>query len=284
MYIEKILFIILLVATFSCCRNYPSLKPEEELYPSGELKSKYYTLSGYKEGEYISFYKDGTIKTKAVYHKGELNGLVQRYYPNGNIHWEVPYIMGKEYGCFKEFDENENIKLINVYYNHNINSVNIKFYKNGYVKSIKQYKEGIRYGQGYYFYNNGYQKIFSIKKQDSSAYYIEYDKLGRVIDEYRAILIGKERDTFCLDNELKFKITIMGPILNNSTLYAKLVDTYTRTPNNMEEIELDSLGNAEYKTSANELGLKYLILHFKYDTNSEKMYGSEDKVVIKECR
>ena len=67
----------------------------EEYYRSGEkrLEGSSKTKDGYsKEGETISYYKNGTKKSLANYSKGRLNGNDFEWYENGNKKLEGTYI------------------------------------------------------------------------------------------------------------------------------------------------------------------------------------------------
>lgn len=60
----------------------------------------------YIDGEEISRYANGTLKSKMHYVKGEQHGLQQSFYANGKLHKEMTFEHGKLHGDYRSYYDN----------------------------------------------------------------------------------------------------------------------------------------------------------------------------------
>lgn len=78
------------------------------LYENGNLDFYCNYKDGFKEGEYVEFYKDGQLMKRQIMKHGKTNGKREEWYPSGLIKRISEY----RYGIclsYTEWDENGNI-------------------------------------------------------------------------------------------------------------------------------------------------------------------------------
>lgn len=80
------------------------LLEEKSFYPTGELKMVGKFQDEMRDGDWISYYKNGNVWAKAQYVNGKEQGLKTIYYENGNIYYVGTMISGKRVGKWKFYD------------------------------------------------------------------------------------------------------------------------------------------------------------------------------------
>ncbi len=121
-------------------------------YGDGSLKSK----TSYKQGNlfsnYSTFYKDGSIEQYGSYDENEkLEGSWLSYYVNGKIKLEGEYTSGQKTGVWKSYDSLGSLELKE------------EFFYNGCGKNQINYRNGVKHGN--------YLSWYLCDKQESSGYY-----------------------------------------------------------------------------------------------------------------
>ncbi len=82
-----------------------------------EGRDRYYFQNGKANGKWISFYKNGNIKSIVNWKDGKLNGKYIIYLKNGTKISEVYYSMGKENGSYLIFFQNGKPRITGQYSN-----------------------------------------------------------------------------------------------------------------------------------------------------------------------
>ena len=80
-------------------------------YPDGSLKSKKGVYHGKFEGDYISYYPSGQIYTLRPYHVGEKHGEHLGYFENGKLRFQYIFVNGLSEGTHRTWFENGDLKM-----------------------------------------------------------------------------------------------------------------------------------------------------------------------------
>ena len=81
-----------------------------EKYSSGVIKMKGNVFGGKREGQWFSFYPDGTPWSQSVYIKGMLNGPTVTFHENGKRNYLGEYTDGKRSGKWTFWDTSGVVK------------------------------------------------------------------------------------------------------------------------------------------------------------------------------
>jgi antitoxin component YwqK of YwqJK toxin-antitoxin module len=115
-------------STWRFYSDYDSALLSEESYKNGKkdgITKTYYPgkgvaeqmtwKNGVKEGPWIQYYTDGTIKMKAIYHNDEKNGLMEAFLPTGKPMFNGRYLNGDPDGTWMYYDDKGNPAKKEVY-------------------------------------------------------------------------------------------------------------------------------------------------------------------------
>ncbi len=92
-----LVFMICIICIVACDSGNP--KEVKVHYESGELHKQYFVKDGKKEGEYLDYRKDGTIRSKLQFENDLQSGKTIHYNEAGNIREVQYFIEGKrEFG------------------------------------------------------------------------------------------------------------------------------------------------------------------------------------------
>lgn len=126
-------------------------------YPDESIKSRGGYIHGQREGEWIFYFESGKVAQTGSYRAGSFHGNWVWYYESGNIHRTERYRNGKKDGMFEELDEQGHVLLQGEY---------IGDLRNGlWVYEVNDHKEEGEYiddewnGEWIHTYDNG-QKRF----------------------------------------------------------------------------------------------------------------------------
>lgn len=102
----------------------PSSEPSADIqkpayYASGSLYSIPGSSEHPRQGSYLYYYEDGTLKTELNYKHGHLDGVVRLYYPTGHLKRELFFHQGQREGTEKSWYENGQL-FTEVDYHQNI--------------------------------------------------------------------------------------------------------------------------------------------------------------------
>lgn len=119
---RKILCLLILVLTLIACKNEVSFKDLEKKDGLLLFNQKPYTgkvlnklendtlieifgvKKGLKDGEYLKYYRDGTIEIKGYYASGKIDSVWNYYYKNGSKELQVNFREGEINGKFMEYN------------------------------------------------------------------------------------------------------------------------------------------------------------------------------------
>lgn len=173
-------------------------------YAEGVIKSRYQFKNGLETGRSINYYEDGeNIKTLYCCTEGDICGNLIGYFPNGNKRSVVYYLNGELNGPFRSYDLMERVHNIDNYENGDFVSacsydstskpMNVLKSTDGLVPNIKKYPNGQVYMSSTYL--NG-------RLHDSLIYYFPDGKV-RSRSYYQN---GKAEGTLYLYNHLGIKV------------------------------------------------------------------------------
>ena len=166
-----------------------------EEYANGVVQKGYYK-DGKKDGEWIVYYPNGKIKSKAIYRNNRIYGSVISYYPNGNIQEKGVWKGNKWVGEYFYYYENGKIKY---HWNYNErgkrDGEQYYYYDNGQLYVVGKWQNGKETGEIKEYYPNGQlRRISTWESGFRDGPYIEYYNTGQLrLKKY--FVIGKEDST-----------------------------------------------------------------------------------------
>ncbi|MBZ0243678.1 MAG: hypothetical protein K8F24_10720 [Bacteroidales bacterium] len=86
-----------------------TLVKEKQYYPGGQLKMEGSFENTLREGEWKSWYEDGTLWSSGSFKAGKRHGIGIVYHPNGTKSIEGTYEEGRRTGLWKSWDESGNL-------------------------------------------------------------------------------------------------------------------------------------------------------------------------------
>jgi hypothetical protein len=155
------------------------------------------------EGEAITYFSTGSIKSKGSYLKNKPNGFWQFYYENGNLQFEVNYSDAVQNGLYKQYFQNGKLSRSGLYEAGKKTGKWTNFYESEQIQSEGTYIKGIRTGQWIGYYENG-KKKYEHFYSNGKSWYIEF------YEPCRSIL------TDLIDNLLAPKTRILTSIQKGS--------------------------------------------------------------------
>ena len=135
-------------------------------FSNGNMKSKLYYKSNHLDGIQFYYHLNGKLRSKTTYRIGIMHGPFQEYYDNGNLQMEGMFQYNKKDGPFTNYNQ-QGIKLIEgKYVADNINEQYKYFYENGQVAYSLLYKDGklVQDGETKIYYPDGKIKRIEIYK------------------------------------------------------------------------------------------------------------------------
>lgn len=85
------------------------LVKEKQYHPSGQLSMEGSFKNKLREGEWNSWYEDGTLWSSGSFKAGKRDGKGIVYHPNGTKNIEGTYEEGRRTGVWKSWDESGNL-------------------------------------------------------------------------------------------------------------------------------------------------------------------------------
>lgn len=102
-------------------------------------KDREFYKAGIPEGKWLSFYKNGKIKSIENWENGELNGKYVLYNQSGYKTFQTYYLKGKDHGLFKLYHENGKPHIIGEFDNGQAIGVWNYYNKNGNIVGKRDY-------------------------------------------------------------------------------------------------------------------------------------------------
>lgn len=177
------IFIFLTIGYFSCDKFGKSNKSKSKTKTGVE-----YTLNKNGDSIKISYFQNGSVKSKTTIKNKYYQGLTTVYYENGNIKYEINYDKSTKDGVTKWFYKSGKLYRETDYINGQINGVRKLYYENGNLMAEIPYK---------------YDQLIPGTK--------EYSKSGKLLTDYPKITIVPVdkmalEDTYYLEVSLKPKL------------------------------------------------------------------------------
>ena len=204
---KTILFLIFACILVSC-RN-----TVKEYYDTGELKHKYQTKSGLKDGYFKEYFKSGKLKVEVDFIKGKAEGTKKVYFENGKINWETFYVDGKRNGLQKGYYENGTLKYKCYNKDDKQHGLDINYYPNGKIESTCEYKDDLRDGKAKGYSKDGKLTYYSVYEKDTIFFYEKFNEAGKLTDYFRHIVFTPLIDSIVyLGDRMKSTIKLYGPV------------------------------------------------------------------------
>ena len=127
-----------------------------EFSESGEVLLSGQYIDDFKEGDWNSYYHDGSKKSEYFYLKNLLQGTTKNYFPNGNLAETIPFEEGKLQGTYQAFFPNGNLQKSVEFANDQENGAYERFYEDGQPEIIGSFAKGELYGNWENYDNLGY--------------------------------------------------------------------------------------------------------------------------------
>ena len=145
---------------------------------------KFFEKNKMIHGEYLTFYENGSLKSKNFYYKNFLHGPSIYYSKDNKILSESWFCYGKRQGKMNKFYKNGKIYSNESYKDDNFHKEQKYFYENGSLKSCLNYFEGVLDGEVILFWPNKMKKrqIF-FKKGKRENFDRIWNEKGVLIDE-----------------------------------------------------------------------------------------------------
>ena len=108
-------------------------------YENGTIRTRMPFKKGVKDGEAYSYYSNGVKRSVLIYKNNELNGVQKTWYDNGILKSEEPVKNGVRYGYRKSYYESGTKKEVVLQEGSKV--IDIRMYnKNGTVEFEKDYR------------------------------------------------------------------------------------------------------------------------------------------------
>ncbi|WP_157963251.1 toxin-antitoxin system YwqK family antitoxin [Algoriphagus litoralis] len=113
-----------------------------EFSEGGEVLLSGQYLDDFKEGDWNSYYRDGSKKSEYFYLKNLLQGTTKNYFPNGNVAETIPFEEGKLQGTYQSFFPNGTLQKSVEFANDRENGAYERFYEDGQPEIIGTFVKG----------------------------------------------------------------------------------------------------------------------------------------------
>jgi len=117
-----------------------------EFSETGEVLLSGQYIDDFKEGDWNSYYRDGSKKSEYFYTKNLLQGITKNYFPNGNLAETIPFEAGKLQGTYQAFFPNGNLQKSVEFSDDQENGAYERFYEDGQPEIIGAFVKGELYG------------------------------------------------------------------------------------------------------------------------------------------
>jgi antitoxin component YwqK of YwqJK toxin-antitoxin module len=186
----------------------------KKLYANGKLKQE-----AFKNKDTIiikDYYPNGKLKQEVHNSDSDGNddslysGYVLCYDSNGIINMKKSYVKGNKSMIEKCYFTNGTLSHIGLYVNALEDSTWIWYYENNSIKLRYNYLHGKLFGESVsYFNDKKIEKYYFITTGERFVYLREYDSIGNIIDEQGVPISQICKDTFAINDTVKF-YTIIG--------------------------------------------------------------------------
>jgi len=125
-------------------------------FPDKNIKEiKNFNTNGKIDGEHISYFKNGHIKSKRNYKDGKQNGRTSLYFENGQIEKDLNFKDGELDGENISYFKNGKIKSKSNFKDGELDGKNITYFENGQIEKDLNFKDGKFDGENILYFENG---------------------------------------------------------------------------------------------------------------------------------
>lgn len=243
----------------------------EEYYPNGTIKSVSELENNVRNGKYEEFDMEGNIISKGVYKDGKKHGIFFKYYKNGNVKYRLRYENGEKDGIITQYFKNGVIQDSGHFVNDKQHGTLFTYFKDGSIDRIQEWNNDTLNGEFESYYQNGQIMMNAEYKMGTVTYYVEYDSLGNVIDEY------SDCSNIDLSNAQGYKPKVIIP--NKDYLTIDSLETVSisidNVPStcftvNVSNASIKKTGYNEYKVKAQNSPDKKVEFVFSIISNSQR--------------
>lgn len=169
-------------------------KKVETRYPDGTIMETYeVNKEGQKDGKYIAYFENGTVRETAQYTKGVLTGPRTIFHPTGKPETEeLRNQEGALDGAFRVYYPQGGVMLEKTYTNDKITGILKAYYPSGKIKEEVSMVENEENGPFTEYYMNGAIHWKGTYRNGDNEYGLlhEYDSLGGTIKVMKCDTIG----------------------------------------------------------------------------------------------
>lgn len=175
----KYLILIIFSLTLYGCKDI-----RKEYHSNGKIKSIVEYKNDLPNGVYENYDVNGNLIEKGMSLNGEKHGICYWYYENGNVEIKARYEKGVENGTITYYFKSGALRDSTRFVNGLQEGLLYTYYEDGNIDRIQEYENDTLNGIFKYFYHNGNLAMDAKIKKGTTTYYIEYDSLGNVTDEF----------------------------------------------------------------------------------------------------
>lgn len=228
----------------------------KKYYDSGELESEFYKDDkGLKQGDVITYYRNGSIASKGYCLNDTFNGKYEEYYPSGQLKIQTMIIKGIQEGELLEY------------------------YDNGNLKQRSYYSNGIENGSSSFFYSNGKISLEAMMKNGTTLYYTKYDSVGNQLEKKHSMYI-EILSSLNKKDSIKIREFIPGFTATDRNPMFALIEKYgTIKTGDIPKMKFNPVDSAYYITFSPQKDTgRYVIKTFFRAEN--KYHNEADTIII----
>ena len=129
-----------------------------EFFPDGQKKVEVEYVAGMKHGREIRWYREGVIRSEALFHRGLIHGTRKEFHESGQRLTESTWIYGRRNGTFLSWYGNQQQQMSLYFVDDVPHGQMTEWYENGKLKATGTWVQGKRNGDWSWFDRYG-QKI-----------------------------------------------------------------------------------------------------------------------------
>jgi antitoxin component YwqK of YwqJK toxin-antitoxin module len=183
-------------------------------FDNGKVKEKYsIDVNGKKEGEYISYYGNGNVDGKCIYHNDKKEGEFILYHINGIVSVKCNYHDDKLEGEYITYYKNGSVNYKCNFHNGMVEGEYISYYGNGNIREKCNFHDDKKDGEFVEYYENGnIVRKCNYHDDKREGEYLKYNESNELIEHriYKndcivKYLIGEYSDNIItlIENEVK---------------------------------------------------------------------------------
>lgn len=224
-------------------------------YKSGELESEFYIDDkGLKQGDVITYYRNGIIASKGYCLNDTFNGKYEEYYDNGQLKIQTMIIKGMQEGEFLEY------------------------FENGILKQKSNYINGKENGLFTYYYSNGKKESEITMKDGYTLFYTLFDSLGNVKEKKYSMYL-EILSPLLKGDSIKIKERVPGFLSNDMNPIFAMIEKYgVVKTGDVPKMKFNPIDSSYYITLPPQIDTgKYVIKTF---FRAERKYMNENDTII----